>query len=85
VRKLDRMVKGQQVAQRTEPNPSGPEKRLRNQQIRGRTGLPGSGKVLADPSLLESERVQPFKVAEVTFMAIPDTPLRGMGRHEQGT
>ena len=64
VRQLDRMVVGQQMAERAEPDPRGPLQGLGNEEVRCRAGLPGGGEVLADPCLVEAERIQPLDDAD---------------------
>jgi len=82
VRQLDWVVKGKQVAERTEPDALGPQQRLGDEQVGGRAGLPGRGEVFSDPGLLEAERVQPIQVMKIPELAVPDRPLRRVGRHQ---
>jgi len=47
-----------------------------------RIRLPGRGEMLANPRLLEPERVKPYQIVQVPALAIPDGPLRRVGRHQ---
>jgi hypothetical protein len=62
VSQLDWVVIREQMTQRAKPYPLCPQKRLGDQQIRGRTGLPGRCEVLSNPRLLEAERVKQLQI-----------------------
>jgi len=83
VRQLDRMVVGQQMAERAEPDPRGPLQGLGNEEVRCRAGLPGGGEVLADPCLREAERIQPLDLFQVPVLPGRDAGFRRVRRHQQ--
>ncbi len=83
VSQFDRVVKREQVAQRTKPYLLCPYERLSDQQVRGRARLPGSGEVFSDPRLVEAKRIKPLEIVEIPAEAIAYRSLRRVRRHQQ--
>jgi hypothetical protein len=82
VSQFDRVVIRKEVTQWAEPDPLCPQERLSEQQIGGRTRLPGRGEVFSNPSLLETKRIEPLEIIKIPLLAITDAPLGWVRRHQ---